>query len=177
MICIEHLKCCNLDLHVECASKNTAFIFLISNLYRNNCLLIIKIQQPEEVHYIWHLTILVLLHRTAKHPKWWTAVNCSQKQTCCLTNNWPASVKKNIVSLTFSECGSWHYYEGCPEIKEKNGWEGKGNHHCEGGNHPAHSPDLTPSNFHSFLHLKNIWPARSFIKLAISVANFAFQIM
>jgi len=52
MICIEHLKCCNLDLHVECASKNTAFIFLISNLYRNNCLLIIKIQQPEEVHYI-----------------------------------------------------------------------------------------------------------------------------
>jgi len=40
MICIEHFKCCNLDFHVECASKNTPFIFLISDLYRNNCLLI-----------------------------------------------------------------------------------------------------------------------------------------
>ena len=30
---------------------------------------------------------------------------------------------------------------------------GKGNHGCEGGNHPAHSPDLAPSDDHLFLHL------------------------
>jgi len=46
--------------------------------------------------------------------------------------------------------------------EKKNRWEGKGNHHCEGGNHPARSPDLTPSNSHSFLHLKEHLASQQF---------------
>ena len=42
------------------------------------------------------------------------------------------------------------------KLKIQNKWEGSGNHHCKGGNHPAHSPDLAPSNFHLFLHVKHL---------------------
>jgi hypothetical protein len=38
----------------------------------------------------------------------------------------------------------------------------KKDHHCEGGNHPTRSPDLAPSNFHSFLHLKERLASQKF---------------
>jgi len=40
------------------------------------------------------------------------------------------------------------------KINIQNKWERKGNHRCERRNLPTHSPDLAPSNFHLFLHLK-----------------------
>jgi hypothetical protein len=46
MICTEHLKHCNPNLPMECASNNTSFIFLIRDLYGNNCLLIMEIKLP-----------------------------------------------------------------------------------------------------------------------------------
>jgi hypothetical protein len=36
----------------------------------------------------------------------------------------------------------------------QNGWEGKGNHCCEVADRLTHSPELTHSDFHLFLHLK-----------------------
>jgi hypothetical protein len=55
------------------------------------------------------------------------------------------------------------------KVKIQHGWEGKGNHlipscsqprprsiplTAQTSLHPAHSPDLAPSDFHLFLHLK-----------------------
>jgi hypothetical protein len=40
------------------------------------------------------------------------------------------------------------------KLNTHNKREGKGNHGCEGGNLTAYIPDLAPSDFHLFLHLK-----------------------
>ena len=50
----------------------------------------------------------------------------------------------------------WSYTKVIQKLKIhiQHKWEGKGYHHCEGGNHPAHSPDLASIDFHLFLHLK-----------------------
>jgi hypothetical protein len=45
--------------------------------------------------------------------------------------------------------------EGLSRIWIQNEREVQGNNHCEGVlDHPTHSPDLAPSDFLSFLHLK-----------------------
>ena len=50
------------------------------------------------------------------------------------------------------------------KLNTHNEWKGKGNHCCEGGNLPAYSPDLIPSDFHLFLHLKKHLATQKFHK-------------
>jgi hypothetical protein len=48
------------------------------------------------------------------------------------------------------------------KLKIQNQYEGNGNHHCKGGNPPAHSPDLAASDFHLVLHVKKLQAGQKF---------------
>jgi hypothetical protein len=50
------------------------------------------------------------------------------------------------------------------KLNTQNEWQGEGNHRCEGGNLPAYSPELDPSNIHLFLHLKKHLASQKFHK-------------